>query len=1473
MAQAESYNPERTGSGERSRTSRRGSNMAEGTSGPGTEVAVPSSQVGNIEPKSPIAGMPPDLYETLTKRHSLDVIQLRQAQHQTHEEFLEDAEQEAARIRAELADTTPTLPPQMPLVPGQVVNGKVAEEAVLRNAGLGDEDRKRAAGELLYGEGKELSEQQKQALLRMHEVGKDRPGAGVFNYNPAEIKEKVRIGREKTETGEEVFNAEERRKLFEAGLVGILPPSEFTALEKNVNSHEYDTEPGLKRIIEQVVATGKANRGDEQFLRRISTRIEGLVDGGAVQDAALAQQVLTDLEGLRITAEMPPVPETPPVQSRSYFEQIFDRLENARRTGNAALEQAEISNIRTLFSEIDALKKPNGERIDLFKVARDPLVKLFYDSRVGVGQKEKLGIDEYKGQGGVLERLGTLQQVLNPNVVIEDRTGRVMQIVNDSGIFLGEEQSGYWDRAEIAAIENMQGDVAAFKQKYGMNTLEEGIGGCIDYFNREGLNMVAQVVNDRRVELADNGIQDIWDTVITNKMGRPLKDDDGIITAKNFADVREIIQGARIQNPWIPNRGDYETWIQFVADDVEELREMSPYIIIKVVRKLGSGDEETSYQTLKQEKGKMDSGLAAYDFETASQFRRAVSEISGDFNLQGSEIFSERVRKGWDGFFHFSEFIASSCEDTKYQDHFADAVLLDKHGETMLALEEFSKDDGIFWRYGEKSVDTATKAKVAELQRWQIRRRKEIEKSLMEKKLRRMDDLLNLTLDQHGNITGYGVPNHPAFQRLKAKYDLEDSEDKAKNNGRILDADKNPTTETRWVEYCRKALQWEKTGEFGDPREAERVTFQHPLARVLRPVGYVDVQSGVTTAVDELDDMFEDDPRVNTDSAYKRAKRRRIKNTLDKAEKVARAFLVDSMSALAWFTPEVRDPETDEIDQVKTQAMVAKFNRFLEPARLPKISDKDTVPYKTLYRVIMQALLREDQAKPPAKRRFKFHYLLTKMGFDLDLPTYAAWNLGAHDTGRPAVMLDGVYKDIVYDANHNEVGLRAALKTEKKSGLDEKNAGAKWAEEERRMHLLVQLVMRQMFPKYFNYPGHDTKGAGVKDIRNILDPIYGISARTSWISDLTDKMLMGEQDPAKDYGGTRSPLRQWLGLVKGGDEVIFRQTGYAGIIEGPRDMEAWLNRFKKVVAQYESMTKGSKEGGPGILKSGPFSGMFRWTNYSRGHLKIESGYYKSEHVNEEDFAIKKPSEAIQDSTEAHRKDGIELAGSTIGPLLAYMKNTVESTFGRNPESAKFLNTLLWYAVSKWMDTSPEYRSKPGYAIDGNLHLARYFMHTVLQEDEGLIYSDTDWDKIMLGYVKKSDKREIIRYKVRIDKGVEQTEEILRNNDGTAKGAHWVANETDDTVVEGLIDSFPKELRDEILNGQKMGMLPSGKYEPYEDSKKSTYKTVIIDYWLPFGMHSRFPETMATYYTESPVYKETYKSALGQIRPRQKVERP
>ncbi|MBI2315434.1 hypothetical protein HYU93_05280 [Candidatus Daviesbacteria bacterium] len=221
-------------------------NMAEGSVSLETTSAAP--QVVSGEVKSPIPGMPHELFNTLSKRHSLQVIQEQRARYKTDKEFLADAEREAERIRSAQSLK------HMSLSLGQVIRGKTVDASVLANAQLNDVARARAAGELLYGKGKELSEQQKQELEAAHEEALTERGldeeylAGVYNFTREQIRRKV----EKLPS----FTLEERRKLFEAGLVGPATPfkkleaaAERSKIEEASRAVVYAKEPGAIELI------------------------------------------------------------------------------------------------------------------------------------------------------------------------------------------------------------------------------------------------------------------------------------------------------------------------------------------------------------------------------------------------------------------------------------------------------------------------------------------------------------------------------------------------------------------------------------------------------------------------------------------------------------------------------------------------------------------------------------------------------------------------------------------------------------------------------------------------------------------------------------------------------------------------------------------------------------------------------------------------------------------------------------------------------------------------------------------------------------------------------------------------------------------------------------------------------------------------------------------------------------------------
>ncbi|KKQ85315.1 MAG: hypothetical protein UT04_C0005G0008 [Candidatus Daviesbacteria bacterium GW2011_GWF2_38_7] len=306
-------------------------NMAEGTNA-GPEVTQPGPQAENAAVKSPIPGMSRQLFATLNQRHPLEVIQQQRYKYETHEDFLKDAEQEAERIRTALAqkannekvtgqpESTKVNLPNMPLSPGQVINGKIiVEGTVLENAALGDEERKQKAAEVL---GKELSEQQQKELIAAHEKASKEAGlneeyrAGVYNLKREQIRGKA----------EELssFTKEERRKLFEAGLVGRLSPG-----ERSINPDDYGINPMLKQVATRVKHAVDRGLADEDFFNRIAVFVEAQLYEGKIPDAAAdkANGLLDEVEILRNRAIELNNPERPSVftQARIVYEQLMSR--------------------------------------------------------------------------------------------------------------------------------------------------------------------------------------------------------------------------------------------------------------------------------------------------------------------------------------------------------------------------------------------------------------------------------------------------------------------------------------------------------------------------------------------------------------------------------------------------------------------------------------------------------------------------------------------------------------------------------------------------------------------------------------------------------------------------------------------------------------------------------------------------------------------------------------------------------------------------------------------------------------------------------------------------------------------------------------------------------------------------------------------------------------------------------------------
>ncbi len=1137
-------------------------------------------------------------------------------------------------------------------------------------------------------------------------------------------------------------------------------------------------------------------------------------------------------------------PETERRRTGSDFEKVLYRIEDMRRAGILDTDTrliAEFQKRDDMLVEANEIVFPDGERF--FDPVKVDLTDTYFHSRVKVSRDVKLGSDPN------LRGMGKLQE-------LEVRRAAAREIGDKSW----ETQHGFWSHP----------DRVKYLKKYG---------GIANYMNLHSTDIITDVVRSRhryKDEARDpypsdaRGVVKIWDGVARNAGGVIIDVETGKpMVAKDFDDIREIIEEQRRMEPTTNTIGyDTTTPLRFVADDREELLEMIPYMIRKVNLRIDPTQIQGAENKLNTEVEMLINTVSTFPELSKKWIRRIRSAISSEFAKSAAYEASGGVRDGWDAFFHFLKRLAKGTEDKEGlsgADHIVDSLFLDRDGHTMSMLGQLCSRDGVYWRYGLKSVDTPnnTPDKSKNYQ-WQKNEQKRIVEFEMANRLKPMWKLLGLNED------GTEVPGnwvHPAFNRLKGKLDnldkrdrdlfsrggggeavvvtldeegehraltKEESEAIGENKKFLVIVDRSGNVPSRWKEYCEKAMQWQKTGEFSDTENPGRIIFQHPLARALRSQGQR-LKGEPPTPTDEMELMYEADDRLG-DKWYKKGKRRKVVESLDRARKIARAYMIDSEAALSWHT-------------FPTERAATEASKYLALIGEPAVTTKDSVPYKTLYRAMMQSIINKDRGLPIKDRQLKWHSLLSEnWGIDLDLPTMAMWRLGAHD-GLRAVLLPKI--------KEQEPELHGAIEASAKKGFDEKNLLTSWAERERRIGLLLDIVMKAKYGdkskgdgSYFNQAGHDDRDAGVKDIRNFLKLIYGQSSNTVRLNGLISVFgHMGGNTIGRDAGATKNPGRQLVGMYKCEDEVAYMETGYTGYIENPRDMEDNVGRLEKMQKQQKALTSEADDS-PGILVKGPFSGMFQWREVYRDF----NIYFHDTKQHSIDHAMHDPMGALADMKESSFASLTKMGGAIAGPLAKFFKGNIDSTFGLNPESRKWLNTFQWMGTSIWMDKSPEFRvpEGPAYALDGNLPLARIFMHTGLLDD-GLIMTDNHWDKIMLGTVKTRDGREVVRYQVDDSGGVKDYEEVSHKlPDGKNvilppehKFGENIAPEDIVETTMGLLDAFPNDLRAEIIENE----------------------------WIPMGLNSYFPETLANIPREGDYNREFYEAAMHHVRPRTKVVRP
>ncbi len=179
---------------------------------------------------------------------------------------------------------------------GQKLPQTFSEEQVRTNAQLPEEQRFKAAAQLLR---KPLTVVQQEALRGMHEVGKERYEAGVFNYTRREIHEKM-------QKGKEAFTKEEWKALIRSGLAGKLSVAEFAAVNPAFDPDSFN-DLKVKEIAQKLKDWGDAGKVDEVVAYRVRAQIRKLSENAEI-DPVEADDLQSQVENWQSAADDPWLP-------------------------------------------------------------------------------------------------------------------------------------------------------------------------------------------------------------------------------------------------------------------------------------------------------------------------------------------------------------------------------------------------------------------------------------------------------------------------------------------------------------------------------------------------------------------------------------------------------------------------------------------------------------------------------------------------------------------------------------------------------------------------------------------------------------------------------------------------------------------------------------------------------------------------------------------------------------------------------------------------------------------------------------------------------------------------------------------------------------------------------------------------------------------------------------------------------------
>lgn len=414
---------------------------------------------------------------------------------------------------------------------GQKIPQTFSEEQIRVNAQLSEPERLKAAGELL---GAPLTAIQKEALRKMHEVGKERSEAGVFNYTGKEIGEKIKEGRE-------AFGREEWKALIKSGLAGKLTAAQFAAINPGFDPKGY-TDPEVADLATKLQTWGNAGKVDEVVASRVRAQIRKLAD-----NLEIDPDEASDLDEKAAAWEKA---ADNPLLSQAERANIVER---ARSEGGSVFSIAKFTYEHYMSLPDQADPARQQELIDKRNEARDKLTDLLEAAdQIGISDKARArGLKFYKEFKAARRR---------------DKWGRDKQQTVDYAAMQGYHEDFWSNSATLKPYE----DTLKGAGKYLFDGIVAGAYKELENDQTPHLNIIAKEEFEKIQEQRIKGRKKESKYDVNNYYGRRSFE----LAAENAAELPEaVLELTRDRLAELPN-ADMQTvdkYVQGIRQEIDEL--------------------------------------------------------------------------------------------------------------------------------------------------------------------------------------------------------------------------------------------------------------------------------------------------------------------------------------------------------------------------------------------------------------------------------------------------------------------------------------------------------------------------------------------------------------------------------------------------------------------------------------------------------------------------------------------------------------------------------------------------------------------------------------------------------------------------------------------------------------------------------------------------------------------------------------